>query len=146
MAQKKYEFTEHTADVEYMAYGKTLDEVFKNALLGLFDTIADTKKISKAAGAAKTLAINERARVVEDLLWFTLQDALSVTDAEGYYGFGVGKLSISTEMGDYVINATVKAKKKNPKFSKLDVKGVSKFDLEVTKKKNMYVARAVLDV
>lgn len=146
MAQKKYEFLDHTADVEYVAYGATLNAVFKNALLALFDTMADIKKLSKAKTKTKTFLINERARELQDLLWFVLQDAVSVADAEGLYSFGVKKLSIGTELGEYVITATINAKGKNPEFSKLDVKGVSKFDLAVTRKKNRYIAEAVLDV
>ena len=144
--RERYVFINHTADVEYVAYGSTIDRVFKNALLGLFDTIADIKKLSAAKAKVKLLNIEERARIPEDLLWFVLQDALSVTDAEGVYAYSVKKIKIGLEMGEYSAVVTIAAKKKDPKFSKLDVKGVSRFDMKVTKKDKTYLATVVLDV
>ncbi len=143
---KRYAFIDHTADVEYVAYGSTINAVFKNALLGLFDTIADIKKLSRAKSKVTILKIEERARVPDDLLWFVLQDALSVTDAEGVYAYSVKKIWIGLEMGEYSAMVTIAAKKKDPKFSKLDVKGVTRFDMKVTQKDRKYLAAAVLDI
>ena len=44
--QKQYEYLEHTADVKFLAYGKTLEEVFENAALAMFNVMIDTGKIS----------------------------------------------------------------------------------------------------
>jgi SHS2 domain-containing protein len=44
--QKQYEYMEHTADVKFLAYGKTLEEVFENAALAMFNVIIDTDKVS----------------------------------------------------------------------------------------------------
>ena len=44
---KKYESLEHTADLKIRAFGKTLDEVFVNMALGMFDTITDPQTIDK---------------------------------------------------------------------------------------------------
>jgi len=146
MVKKGYQYVEHTADVEYIARGGTLESAFKNSFLGMFDTIADIKKLAKSKGKTTKLTINDRARTLEDLLWFGLQDALSVAEAEGAYAYGIASLSISASMGDYVIDAVLKAKKKDPSFSRLDVKGVSQFDLKVVKAKGEYRTSVVLDV
>ncbi len=142
---KGYEFVDHTADVEFVAYGKTLEELFKNALLAQFDTIADIKKAALAKAKEQKFTISERARTLDDLLWFVLQDALSISDAEGLYGYGIRSITIS-EAGEYTAEITTKAKKKSKSLSKLDVKGVSKFDLKILRGANGFEASVVLDV
>lgn len=142
---ERYKFIEHTADVEFIAYGKTIEELFENALAALFDTMADIKKIEKSKSRTETFRINEMARTLDDLLWFVLQDALSISDAEGLYGYGVKKLNMLSS-GDYVIDLVANARKKEQKLSKLDVKGVSKFDLKIVKTRGGFEASVVLDV
>jgi SHS2 domain-containing protein len=44
---KPFEFLEHTADVYIAAHGKTLEEVYENAALALFETMTDTSKIEE---------------------------------------------------------------------------------------------------
>ena len=146
MAEKGFEYVEHTADVEFIASGRTIESAFKNSFLALFNTMADIKKLAKEKSDVKRLKVNDRARTLEDLLWFGLQDALSVTDAEGVYAYGIESLSVSTSMGDYIIDAVLKAKAKEQKFSKLDVKGVSQFDLKIVKGRKGYKTSIVLDV
>ena len=143
---KGYEFVDHTADVEFVAYGKTLEELFENALLAQFDTIADIKKLTKSKQKVQTFLVSEKARALDDLLWFVLQDALSVSDAEGLFGYAIKSLKIVSD-GEYEIKVIVNAKKKEQKLSKLDVKGVSKFDLKIVEKKTGgFEASVVLDV
>lgn len=145
-AAKKYKYVEHTADIEFVAYGKNLEELFKNALLALFDTTADIKKLSASKTKVATLPINDKARTVDDLLWFALQDALSVADAERVFGFDVKKVKISGEEGEYAINASISAKKIDQKFAKFNVKGVSKFDMNIVETPRGFEASVVLDV
>ena len=45
-SMKTYEFLPHTADVKFLAYGKTLEEAFQNAALATFQVMS-TKKIKK---------------------------------------------------------------------------------------------------
>ena len=33
--QKQFEYLEHTADIKFLTYGKTLEEVFENAALAM---------------------------------------------------------------------------------------------------------------
>jgi len=144
--EKGYEYVEHTADVEFVARGKTLEELFNNALLAQFETLADIRKVSRSVSKEQTFTISEKARTTDDLLWFVLQDALSISDAEGLYGYDVKSIWLSSGEGEYEIKVVANAKKKEQKFSKLDVKGVSKFDLKIVKNKRGFEASVVLDV
>jgi SHS2 domain-containing protein len=41
-----YEYLEHTADAQFIAYGQTLDEAFVNAARATFALIVDPGKVS----------------------------------------------------------------------------------------------------
>jgi len=43
----KYEFLEHTADVKFRAYGKTLEEAFENVALAFAETVSKGEKIKE---------------------------------------------------------------------------------------------------
>jgi SHS2 domain-containing protein len=45
MANKKFEFLPHTADVYVQAYGKTMEEAFANTALGMEEVIVKTKNV-----------------------------------------------------------------------------------------------------
>jgi SHS2 domain-containing protein len=142
---KGYEFVEHTADVEFIARGRKIEDLFKNALLAQFDTAADIAKLARSKSRTKTFLISERASAMEDLLWFTLQDALSVSDAEGLFGYGIKSIEIASDE-EFIIKVVVSAKKKEQKLAKLEIKGVSRFDLKIVKGPNGFEASVVLDV
>ncbi len=144
--RKGYSFTNHTADVELVARGKTLEEAFRNAALAMFDTSADIAALTRLKGGAKRLNIRERASTLEDLLWAMLQGALSIADAKGVYCYKVDRMLIKESKGGYTIDAQFSARGEKPEYSIIYVKGVSRFDMRVGKTKNGFTARAVLDV
>ncbi len=147
MAERKgYSFRSHTADVELVAHGSTIEEAFSNAALALFDTSADVAKLARLKGNAKKLGIRDKASTIEDLLWVTLQDTLSLGDAKGIYCYKVDKMSIKKGKNDYTVAAEFSGRKEDQKYSNIYVKGVSHFDLSVAKRGNKFISRAVLDV
>ncbi len=146
MKSKGYEFRNHTADVELVAHGKSMEEAFSNALLALFDTSADIAALAKSKGSTMRIMIRDKASSLEDLLWVALQDALSIADAKGVYCYKVNRIKIAGAAGGYVISAELSAKEESPKYSVIYVKGVSRFALKVRKSAEGYRVRAVLDV
>ncbi|HUC38701.1 MAG TPA: archease [Candidatus Acidoferrum sp.] len=146
MKQKGYKFVSHTADVELIAVGRSASEAFKNAALALFDTSADISKVRRSKGKTTTLKIKDKADNLKDLLWFMLQDVLSMADSKGVYGYKVKKMQIKEKNEGYFINAEFFAKPQNPKLSVIYVKGVSRFDLKVIHAQKGFKISAVLDV
>jgi len=82
--QKKFEFFDVTADIGYWAYGKTLDEVFENAALAMFDVITNVQKVSK--NEPKKIYIESEDKVsllydfLEELLIFHELDSMLFSD------------------------------------------------------------------
>ena len=144
--QKGYEFREHTADVEFVAKGPSIEAAFANAILAMLDTVADTAAIKKSKSKKSRIVIRDSANNIEDLLWIVLQDVLSATDSRNVFGYGVEKLNIQNKKSTYGIYAVISAKQQKPKYSYIYVKGVSRFGMEVKESPKAWLVKAVLDV
>ncbi len=149
MQLRGYRFVNHTADIEFVARGGSPDELFTNALLALFDTISylsTVAKRSKAGAAVHAFEIREKADSLEELAWLALQDALSKADANGLSPFKVSKIEMGEKGGVYGISSKVEGIDQDPKCRRFDVKGVSRYRLKISKRKDMYSMSVVLDV
>ncbi len=148
-----YRYLDHTADVEFVAYADDFDDLFENALLAMFDTIADIKKVAKDPGTIQRIKIEAKSSDTTGLVWETLQQALSKVEAEGLFAYKVEKPFYKFYRKEYLFFAECLAKPKKPALSKLEVKGVSKFDLkfresgiDYTDKSHNFEVSVVLDV
>ncbi len=146
VTRKKYEFLNHTADVEYLAYGKTLEECFKNAFAALFETISYTKKVSASRQKVVKFKIKDKAKKLDDLLWYALQDTLSIADAKELFAYRISSLKITKQKDLYKISAVITGKSREESQSKLDAKGIARYNLKVETKGNEIIATVVIDV
>jgi SHS2 domain-containing protein len=144
--REKYRYLEHTADVEFLAYGASLDELFGNALLAMFDTSADIRKLARQRSRRMRFRLKEASNDTAGLLWRTLQGALSVASAKGIFAYSVAGLKVRETKKGYALEATILGRKGAAEFAKLDVKGVSRYELDVSRVGRHFEARAVLDV
>ena len=87
---KQYEFLEHTADVKFRAYGKTLEEAFSNAALATSAVMTDVKKIK--GKIEKTIAVQSKTK--ESLLYDFLEKLLYLLDTESFIASKVKSLKI----------------------------------------------------
>ncbi len=76
----KYKFLEHTADIKFQLYGKTLDEVFENAVLAIAEYISRGKKVK----ATKGKVINVSGNDMESLFYNFLDELIYLIDAERF--------------------------------------------------------------
>ncbi len=142
----KYKFVDHTADVEFIAFGSSLEETFKNAFLALFDTASYLKKVSKEKSKAKKFIIREKARDPEQLLWYVLQDAVSIMDSKSLFAYRVSGIKILESKKGYSFNGELLAKSQKVEHSKLDVKGISRYGMKISKRRIGFSAEVVIDV
>ncbi len=73
-----FEILEHPADVGYLAYGKTLKELFENAALAMCSLACAQEKIEER----EQREIAATGADVESLLYSWLTEILAVADAE----------------------------------------------------------------
>jgi SHS2 domain-containing protein len=64
----RFEQFEHTADIGIKAYGKTLEELFENAALGMFSIMADLDGVEEKGEFKVVLSTNDKERLLVDWL------------------------------------------------------------------------------
>ena len=75
---KRFEFFEVTADAGYWAYGHTLEEVFENAALAMFEIMTDTSLMARE----EIRKIEVRSEDEVSLLYDWLDELLFLHDTE----------------------------------------------------------------
>ena len=145
MATAKYRYVGHTADVKFVAFGGSMQELFQNAALALFNTSADTGALKRAGGRTVRLTIRVSARDYEDLLWKTLQRCLSVADIRGVFCYRMSR-PVIRKVRAITLTATAYGKERDARYSRLEAKGVSKYELWIGRARRGYRASAVVDV
>ncbi|MGI0100554.1 MAG: archease [Candidatus Micrarchaeaceae archaeon] len=143
---KGYRFMEHTADVEYVATGRDVEACFSNALMAMFETISYTDRVAMSRSKRIVFKVKDAASNYGDLLWYTLQDSLSEADSKGLFAYKAASIKITGSEGAYKIAASICSRRKSDETAKLDVKGVSRYNLSVKRSKGSIEARVVLDV
>ena len=98
MSKPLFEVLEHTADVGLRVYGKTLQELFANAGLGMMSLAFE----SQTAQPNERLALSAQGADLEDLLVHWLSEILYFVDAEGWVfsRFSVGRCEENTIEGE----------------------------------------------
>ncbi len=129
---EKYKFLEHTADVEFQAFGKTLEEAFTNAALALAETMTKGTKINEKI----KWKIDASGKDYSALLYNFLEEFLFLLDTQGFLLSRIEKISIHEEeleaeiIGDkasnYKISNDVKAITYNQMFVKQETEGENK--------------------
>ena len=135
----KFQFFPHTADVKFRAYGRSVEEVFSNALYATMFSL--TKEKIKPI---KKLKVKFKGKNFENLLYNFLEELLFLIDSKNFFvseikNFKIDKknFKLSAEFyGDdgtgYEIFSSVKAVTYNEMF--------------VKKIEDKWVAQVVLDV
>jgi len=145
---KEFEIVPHTADLQIKAYGKSLENLFKNALKGMFQSIGPITKecsyindqlVCEKFSVEHKIEIN--APDVEQLLVDFLSEALYLSDVndEAYLDVTFEKFS-STELV-----ATIKGIKIQG-FEVVEIKAVTYHDLKIEKENNLYSTNIVFDI
>lgn len=145
MPRAKYRYEGHTADVKFAAFGGSMRELFQNAALALFDTSADIAALKKSRGKVVKFTVRASAGDYEDLLWKTLQYCVSVADIRGVFCYRLSRPTIK-EGKAIRLSATAYGKERGSRYSKLEVKGVSKYELGIKKAGRRFRAVVVIDV
>jgi len=134
----KFKFFEHTADIKFQSYGKTLEEAFENASLAMFNAMYKGKVKARIKKKIKV-----KGKDLESLLYNFLEELLFLLDSEGFFLSGV-KVKINKKRLE--LNAElIGDEAKNYPIS-LDVKAVTYNEMFVKKKEKGYVFQVVLDV
>ena len=135
---KQFEFLEHTADIKFRAYGKSLDELFENCVLAFSEYISRGEGIKSKTKKEIKLEGQDN----ESLLSKFLDELIYLIDADGFVTARakvkiVGKKLSAILYGDIVKN-----------YNDLDqVKAATYAEMYIKKKKDKtWECQVVLDV
>jgi SHS2 domain-containing protein len=135
---KKFKFLEHTADVKFLAFGKTKEEAFENSALALKESMCGKTRIKEE----EEKKIKAKGNDSESLLYMFLEEILFLLDAENFIISKIKSLKISGNK----INAVILGDNaKNYHFTN-KVKAITYNDMLIEKNKGKWTVQAVLDV
>lgn len=138
MQNKNYELIEHTADIGIKLEAESLEAIFKNSALAVFDIIAEAK--SHKPSRTETIKIIQKAEDIEELFINWLNELLSLSSAKElvFVNFKFNKLSeneLEAE-AEAVRDYTIKS----------EIKAATYHELEIKKTGSGWGAKVIFDV
>lgn len=132
-----YEFFEHTADIGIKVKGDSPQDVFIDAARGMFDIIADTRRIKPK----DQIEITQEAQGYDELLRGWLSELLYQFSVSGivFKEFSVQSLT------PHAVKATARGESA-PGQIKTEIKAVTYHELEFKQTEDGYEARVIFDV
>ena len=138
MGKVKFKFLEHTADVKFQSFGKTIEEAYTNAALALKEAISGKVKIK--GKIKKKISIKGHDKI--SLLYNFLEEFLYFIDAED---FALGEIKGLKITGNKLTAEIVGDKASDYKFTN-DVKAITYNEMFVKKSKEKFICQVVVDV
>lgn len=84
IVERNFEHLDHTADIQIHSWGRTLEEAFESAVLGMFDYSVPLEKVE----ARKMILVDSRAKKnsdLKDILFLVMQDSLYEAATDPYF-------------------------------------------------------------
>ena len=135
-----FEIIEHPADVGFLAYGSTLEELFANAALAMMSLGYELDAIEER----QRREISAEGRDTEELLFEWLSDILAISDAEKlvFRRFEIAELGAGRIRGAAWGEKFDRARHRAGTY----IKAVTYHQLRVEKKDDGWTAQTYLDV
>ena len=137
---RKYEYIEHTGDLGFKAYGKTLQELFINAARALFHVLVSPETIEEKEKRGVTV----EAAALDELMVSWLGELLYLFDTQGLLlkGFEIKMLTENR------LEATVRGEAMDPRRHeiKTGIKAITYHQLYVREENGLWRAQVILDL
>ncbi len=139
----EYEYLEHTADLFFRSYGKSLSECYVNAARAMSAAIVDLKTIYPSDKREISLEAKDLPNLMHD--W--LDQLLFLFDTEGLI-FRDYEVSVASEGGKY----SLKAKATGEPFDRRKhviltaIKAITYHDLKVEEQDGVWTAEVLCDI
>ena len=135
-----YEHLDISGDAGVRAWGDTLEDVFENAALGMYDLITDMEKVK----VRTSINIELKSHSIEGLLVGWLNELIFRFDTIGF----VGKNVVVEKIGDNHIVATVEGENFDPVRHECRVlpKAATYHGLKIEKSDGKWLAEVIFDI
>ncbi len=137
---QSFEILDISGDVGITAFGRTIEEVFMNAAIGMYSLITDLDKVREE----KSVNIVVESQSVEGLLVSWLNELIFHFDA---YGF-IGKRIVLNEFSENKLKASVSGEEFDPlrHEGKLLIKAATYHKLRMEKKNGVWEIDVIFDI
>ena len=133
---EKYRFLEHTADIKFRAFGRTIEEAFKNSALALIKAMCK----EKIRGKLKEKII-VKGKDKENLLYNFLEELLFLLDTKNLF-----LSSVKVKIKGLELTGEIKGDDAKNYPVSLDVKAVTYSQMFVKQTSGKFICQVVLDV
>ena len=139
---EKFKYFEHTADIEFEAYGFSLEEAFCNAALAFYNSIVNLSEIEER----EKIEVETEGFDLVNLLYNFLEELLFYFDTKGFLGKRV-ELKIEKNK-----KLKLKAKVFGEFFDeskhnyKTEIKAVTYHQMKVENKNGRWICHVILDI
>jgi len=144
----QFKFLEHTADIKFQAYGKTLNEMIENSVLALKESMFEITGNEKEIPIKEKIVIVKAKSLLEvyhdfldEILFECETNYCAVLNAK------IIELHQRKEADDFSIKAKINYSKnlKNIRKTK-EVKAVTYHEMNIEKKADLFVGQVILDI
>ena len=137
---KQFEIIDISGDVGIRAFGKSIEEAFKNSAIGMYSLITDLDDVK----GEKSISISVESNSLEGLLVSWLNELIFHFDA---YNF-IGKDIVILEMSDRKLKANIKGEEFDTERHerKLLIKAATYHRLKVEKVRDLWEADIIFDI
>ena len=140
---KNYEFLEHTADVKFIASGKTLEKAFENCAYALTDTMTNHKKIAQTV--QKEISVESEDN--KALLYDFLEQFLILVDTNGFILGKIKSIKIEKNKKGLKLTAKVVGDTKIERYEiDTHIKAVTYSEMFIKRSKGSYSIQVILDI
>src|SRR3989344_2316319 len=136
---KKYIFLDHTADIKFRAFGKSLEEAFVNSAKATFKFTTDEKIRLKIKKTVKT-----KGKDFESLLYNFLEELLFLFDSENFILSKIKNIKIDKKK--FSLTAEILGDKTDNYQMHLHIKAVTYNDMFIKKEGERWIVQVVLDI
>jgi len=137
-SKDKFKFLEHTADIEFQAFGKTKEKLFENSALAMAEAMS-----SERCRPTIKKKIKVSGKDNESLMYNFLEELLFLFDSEHFY---LGNAKVKINNNELV--AELEGDKAENYDITIDIKAVTYNDMFVKedKENKQWISQVVLDV
>jgi len=133
----RYEYLEHTADIKFQAFGKTMKEAFSNSAYAMMNVIFEEKVREKIIKKIKIKGIDEKS-----LLYNFLEEILFLLNTEFFLLSRIKKIEIKNKE----LTAELTGDDSRGYKLGLDIKAVTYNDMFIKKEKDKFTIQVVIDI
>ncbi len=139
---EKFEIIDISGDIGIRAFGKSLEEVFINSALGMYNLTTDIQKIEKK----KTIELSLKGNSLENLLVSWLNELIFQFDTYNFIGNNISIKAFSSQPP--ALKAEVKGEEFDPEKHerKLLVKAATYHKLKIEKNNDEWQAEIIFDI